>query len=85
MSSTPLTERDQHMLTMAGTNYKRQGVRETDIGQLFNTTPTAFYQRVNQLLDRESAYAWNPMLVRRLRDARGSRVRPAAQRLGVHL
>ncbi len=45
MSSTPLTERDQHILTMAGASYRRRGGRESDIGQLFSMTPTAFYQR----------------------------------------
>ncbi len=71
------------MLTMAGTHYKHQGARETAIGQLFNMTPTAFYQRVNQLLDCEAALAWNPMLVQRLRAQRRSRDRPRALRLGA--
>lgn len=73
MSSIPLTERDRHMLTMAGARYKHQGARESEIGQLVNLTATAFYQRVAQLADTEAALAWNPMLIRRLRDARGSR------------
>jgi hypothetical protein len=84
MSSTPLTERDQHMLTLAGTSYRRQGVRESDIGQLFNMSPTAFYQRVNQLLDTEAALAWNPLLLQRLRNARASREQKPA-RLGAFL
>ncbi|MEG9248051.1 DUF3263 domain-containing protein [Arthrobacter sp. Soc17.1.1.1] len=83
MSSTPLTERDQHIPTMAGASYRRQGGLESDIGQLFSMTPTAFYQRVNQLLDTAAALAWNPMLVQRLRAQRRSQDRPRARRLGV--
>lgn len=71
------------MLTMAGATYKRQGSRESDISKLFNVSPTAFYQQLNQLLEREEALAWNPMLVNRLRAQRGSRTRPQARRLGA--
>lgn len=57
MPSTPLTDRDQKMLLMAGAHYKHQGVRENAITSLFNVTPTAFYQRINQLLEFEAALA----------------------------
>lgn len=84
MPSTPLTDRDQKMLLMAGANYKHQGARENAITSLFNVTPTAFYQRINQLLDLQAALAWNPMLVQRLRAQRGSRER-GPRRLGAFL
>lgn len=73
MPSTPLTDRDQKMLLMAGQPYKNQGARESDIHKLFSLVPTAFYQRINQLLDHEEALAWNPMLVNRLRAQRKTR------------
>lgn len=84
MPSTSLTDRDQQMLTMAGAHYQRQGARESDVRKLFTITPTAFYQRINQLLDLEDALAWNPLLVKRLRAQRGSGGgRPRARALGV--
>lgn len=80
-----LTERQQQMLRMAGSSYKRQGTRESDIQYLFTLTPTAFYQQVNSLIDTEHDDAWNPMLVRRLRALRGSEGRPRVRRLGVSI
>lgn len=68
-----------------GSFARTPGARESDITKLFNVTPTSFYQQVNHLLDTEAAYAWNPMLVRRLQAKRGNEVRPRARRLGAAL
>lgn len=63
----------------ASAQYKHQGARENAITSLFDVTPTSFYQRINQLLDLETALAWNPMLVNRLRARWSSRRRRASR------
>lgn len=52
------------------------GVKEDHIRQQFGLTPTAYYQKLNALLDDPDAYAYAPATVarlRRIRERRGAR------------
>lgn len=68
-----------HAVSNAATN----GRKEVLIRKHFDEHATAYYQRLNRLLDNPDALAYSPMLVRRLtrlRDAR-RRQRTLAARL----
>lgn len=68
-----LTVRD-HM-TIAGEAHwwKYAGAKDAYIRETFSETPTAYYARLNRLLDDPAAEAAYPVLVRRLRRLRDSR------------
>ena len=83
--STPLSQPDSNgltkleieMLDFERTWWRYAGVKESSIKELFNLTPPAYYQLLNNLIDRSEALIAEPILVKRLRRLRDSR---AAQR-----
>ncbi|WP_425387283.1 DUF3263 domain-containing protein [Arthrobacter castelli] len=80
---SPLSERDQRMLSLERQWWKYAGAKEQAIRDLFDLSATHYYQILNALIDTEAALAHDPMLVKRLRRLRTSRQRArTARRLG---
>ena len=79
-----LSERDQNVLAFERQWWKYAGAKEQAIRELFDMSPTRYYQVLNALLDDPAALAHDPMLVKRLRRMRSERQRNrTARRLGL--
>ncbi|GGK83194.1 DUF3263 domain-containing protein [Ornithinimicrobium pekingense] len=84
--STSLSERDRQILDFEHQWWKYAGSKEQAVKDLFDLSPTRYYQLLNQLIDSEDALAHDPMLIKRLRRQRASRQRSrSARRLGIEL
>ena len=84
--STSLSERDRQILDFEHQWWKYAGSKEQAVKDLFDLSPTRYYQILNQLIDSEDALAYDPMLIKRLRRQRASRQRSrSARRLGIEL
>lgn len=70
-----LSRREHEVLGFERQWWRRAGAKETAIRDLFDTTPTRYYQALNALVDRPEALAADPLLVRRLRRLRRARQR----------
>ncbi|WP_287001198.1 MULTISPECIES: DUF3263 domain-containing protein [Gordonia] len=66
-----LTDADRRLLDFADQHWRARGSHADAIRAEFGITVTRFWQKVNNLLDREDALAHNPILVNRLRRLRG--------------
>lgn len=62
-----LTDREREILDLEHETWMLAGHKEEAIRVRLNETPTAYYQQLNALLQREEALAYKPMLVSRLR------------------
>ena len=83
MSFGQLDRRDREILAFERQWWKYAGAKEQAIRELFNMSPTRYYQVLNALLDKPEAMAADPLLIKRLRRLRTSRQRTrAARRLG---
>ncbi|MCC3284126.1 MULTISPECIES: DUF3263 domain-containing protein [Arthrobacter] len=81
---SPLSEREQQMLSLERSWWKYSGAKEQAIRDLFGLSATAYYQILNALIDTEEALAHDPMLVKRLRRLRTTRQRArTARRMGT--
>ena len=58
--------------------WRYAGAKESSIKELFDLTPPAYYQLLNNLIDRPEALLSQPMLVKRLRRLRESRTEARA-------
>ena len=66
--------------------WRYAGAKESAIKELFDLTPPAYYQMLNNLIDREDAVLAEPILVKRLRRLRESRTASrSSTRLGFNL
>ena len=76
ISATPesLSDLELRMLEFERTWWRHAGVKESAIKELFNLSSPAYYQALNNLIDREDALAAQPLLVKRLRRLRDARV-----------
>jgi hypothetical protein len=72
-SSSGLSELELKMLEFERTWWRHSGAKESSIKELFNLTPPAYYQMLNNLIDREAALMAEPLLVKRLLRARQQR------------
>jgi len=72
-ATTGLSEFEVKMLEFERSWWRHAGVKESSIKELFNLTPPAYYQLLNNLIDREEALMAEPILVKRLRRLRESR------------
>jgi hypothetical protein len=70
-----LSRREHEMLAFERQWWRRPGAKETAIRDLFDLTPTRYYQVLNALVDRPAALEADPLLVRRLRRLRAARQR----------
>jgi len=85
-SSHGLTDRDRAILGFERQWWKYAGAKESAIKELFDLAPARYYQLLNDIIDRDSALEFDPMLVKRLRRLRDSRQRArSARRLGFDL
>lgn len=65
-----LTHADLEVLEFARATWKSGGHRASAIYDRFGITETRYFQRLNHLLDRPEAEAYDPTTVRRLNDRR---------------
>ena len=81
-----LSEFEVKMLEFERSWWRHAGVKESSIKELFNLTPPAYYQLLNNLIDREAAVMAEPILVKRLRRLRDSRTaQRSSSKLGFSL
>ena len=79
-----LSRRDAEILAFERQWWKYAGAKEQAVRELFDLSPTRYYQLLNALIDSPAALAHDPMLVKRLRRMRSSRQRArSARRLGL--
>ena len=79
-----LTDRDRRIIDFERQWWKYAGSKESAIKELFDMSPTRYYQVLNALIDSPAALAFDPMLIKRLRRMRSSRQRArTARRLGI--
>ena len=71
--SSGLSELEIKMLEFERTWWRHAGAKESSIKELFNLTPPAYYQMLNNLIDREAALMAEPLLVKRLLRVRQQR------------
>ncbi len=84
--SNGLTKLEIEMLDFERTWWRYAGVKESSIKELFNLTPPAYYQLLNNLIDRREALIAEPILVKRLRRLRDSRTaQRSSSKLGFSL
>lgn len=69
-----VSDLDRRILTLAGQWFRYEGHREGVMLAEFDMSPTAFWRRVNALIDDPAALAEYPVLVNRLRRLRASRL-----------
>ena len=85
-ATTGLSEFEVKMLEFERSWWRHAGVKESSIKELFNLTPPAYYQLLNNLIDREEALMAEPILVKRLRRLRERRtVTRSSSKLGFTL
>jgi hypothetical protein len=70
---TGLSELELRLLEFERTWWRHAGSKESAIKELFNLTPPAYYQMLNNLIDRNEALLAEPILVKRLRRIRDAR------------
>ena len=81
-----LSEFEVKMLEFERSWWRHAGGKESSIKELFNLTPPAYYQLLNNLIDREAAVLAEPILVKRLRRLRDSRTQArSSSKLGFTL
>jgi hypothetical protein len=71
--STGLSDLELRLLEFERTWWHHAGSKESAIKELFNLTPPAYYQMLNNLIDRNEALLAEPILVKRLRRIREAR------------
>lgn len=85
-NSAGLSELEIKMLDFERQWWRYAGAKESAIKELFDLTPPAYYQMLNNLIDREDALLAEPILVKRLRRLRESRTAArSSTRLGFNL
>jgi hypothetical protein len=86
INSSGLSELEIKMLDFERQWWRYAGAKESAIKELFDLTPPAYYQMLNNLIDREDAVLAEPILVKRLRRLRESRTAArSSTRLGFNL
>ncbi|MGP5700729.1 DUF3263 domain-containing protein [Glutamicibacter arilaitensis] len=70
-----LDELSQKILHFETQHWKYAGAKEAAITEQLGIQPVHYYQLLNRLIDTDQALAFDPMLIKRLRDKRSSRKR----------
>jgi hypothetical protein len=73
-----LSDLDLSILNIERGLWLHAGAKETEIRDQVDMSATAYYQRLNAMLDREDVLAHDPLLVKRLRRIRDQRRRTRA-------
>lgn len=68
-----LTDLELRILDFERQWWRYAGAKESAVKELFDMNPPAYYQLLNNLIDREDALLAYPMLVKRLRRLREAR------------
>ena len=68
-----LSDLEMKILEFERSWWRYAGAKESAIKELFDITPTRYYQILNDLIDREDALLASPILVKRLRRLREAR------------
>lgn len=85
-SAAGLSELEIKMLEFERTWWRHAGAKESSIKELFKLTPPAYYQLLNNLIDRPAALMAEPLLVKRLLRLREQRTSSrSSARLGFSL
>lgn len=79
-SMNPLTETEAAMLELERSWWRYAGAKEQAIRERFDLSATAYYQRLNALLDNPAALVHDPLTVRRLQRIRAQRRRSRSAR-----
>ncbi len=78
-----LSRRDRDILSFERQWWQYAGLKEQAIKEMFDLSPTRYYQVLNNVIDNPAALAEDPLLVRRLRRLRSTRQKTrSARRLG---
>ncbi len=78
-----LSRRDRDILAFERQWWQYAGLKEQAIKEMFDLSPTRYYQVLNNVIDNPAALAEDPLLVRRLRRLRATRQKTrSARRLG---
>ena len=78
-----LSRRDRDILAFERQWWQYAGLKEQAIKEMFDLSPTRYYQVLNNIIDHPAALAEDPLLVRRLRRLRSTRQKTrSARRLG---
>ena len=84
--ATGLSELEIKLLEFERNWWRHAGSKESAIKELFNLTPPAYYQLLNNLIDRQEALMAQPILVKRLRRIRETRtMTTSSSKLGFTL
>jgi hypothetical protein len=73
VSAAKLTDLELRILDFERQWWRYAGAKESALKDLFDMAPPAYYQMLNNLIDREDALLAYPMLVKRLRRLREAR------------
>jgi hypothetical protein len=68
-----LSELEIRILDFERQWWRFAGAKESSIKELFDMAPPAYYQLLNNLIDRQDALLAQPMLIKRLRRLREAR------------
>ena len=64
---------DKETLDFEHVRWRYPGAKEAAIRERFDESPTSYYARLNQIIDKPAAWAHSPQLVKRLRRQRAAR------------
>jgi Protein of unknown function (DUF3263) len=81
--AVPLIDREQAILDFERTWWTRDGLKDAMVRELFQVELAAYYQTLNELLDRQDALDYDPLVVRRLRRLRDRRRRARVESTAV--
>lgn len=70
-----LTDLERAVLDLEAATWRYGGAKDHAVRERLGLSPTAYYQVLNGLLDREAALAYRPLLVTRLLRKRSTRSR----------
>lgn len=77
----PLSDRDRALLAFEAEWRRHGGAKEEAIRAEFDMPPARYYQLLGRLIDTADALEHDPLLVRRLRRIRDTRVQARASRM----
>ncbi len=75
-----LTERDRAIIEFERTWWSEDSSKESIIRERFELSTTRYYELLGDLIDSDEAYAFDPLVIRRLRRLRDRRRRARFER-----
>jgi len=75
-----LTERDRAIIEFERSWWSEEGSKESIIRERFELSTTRYYELLGDLIDSDEAYAFDPLVIRRLRRMRDRRRRARFER-----